>query len=176
MYNDYLERKRMNRDYRYNRDSRDYRYNRDYREDMYNDNYRDGHMPYDNYVLKSGYYDREQRYHPYEYERDRREYDGNDEWEKDIKEWCNELKRYDIFNLTKEEIIKKAKEMNVKFDNFDENEFITTYYMLISDFPNVATSPQFYLSLAKMWLNDKDVKLKGSSKLCAYYYTIVKGE
>lgn len=194
MYNDYLADRRMRKNYDMRMRERDYRNReydyRDYRPEErdyrdYNTNYRDydvnyrmsdTHMPYDNYRLKSGYYDNEERYHPYEYERDYKQGSEKEEWDNDLHKWCEELKQYDIFNLSKEEIIKKAKEMNVKFDNYDEKEFITTYYMLMSDFPNIYTSPQQYLSLAKMWLNDKDIKRKGSEKLCAYYYTIVKGE
>ena len=47
--------------------------------------------------------------------------------------------------------------------------------MVMSDYPQVANEPHTYLSLAKDWLEDKDSKLKGSEKLCAYYYEIIKG-
>ena len=65
--------------------------------------------------------------------------------------------------------------MGVKFEDYNEEEFLTTYYMVLSDYPKIANEPHTYLALAKDWLEDKDTALKGSEKLCAYYYEIVKG-
>ena len=97
------------------------------------------------------------------------------EWKEDLEEWCKELKRNDRFGLSKEQAIHSAKQMGVKFEDYTEEEYVTVYYMLISDFPKVANEPHMYLTMAKEWLEDKDSKLKGSERLSAYYYEIVKG-
>lgn len=112
-------------------------------------------------------------YNDYGYDRDYADMD--DKWKEHLDKWCKELKQYDRFNLPKEQIIQKAKQMGVSFNEYDEHEFITTYYMVMSDYPKIANEPHSYLAMAKDWLEDKDSKLKGSEKLCAYYYEVVKG-
>lgn len=111
-------------------------------------------------------------------------YDMNDydyasedkEYREDLKEWCKKLKKHDKFGMPKEDIISQARQMGVKFDKFDEEEFLTTYYMMMSDYKmDMLNSPQAYMILAKQWLDDEDSELKGSEKLCAYLYEIVKG-
>ena len=111
----------------------------------------------------------------YDYNYDYAHEDIDKEWKEDLSEWSENLKRYDSFNMPKEEIINKAKSMGVKFDNYNEHEFITTYYMMMSDYPGIMSDPHLALAMAKNFLEDKDSKLKGSDKLCAYYYEIVKG-
>ena len=101
--------------------------------------------------------------------------DMEKEWQEDLEEWCKKLKKHDIFNMPKEQIIQKARDMGVKFKDYDELEFMTTYYMMISDYKNVSNDPHFYLVLAKQFLEDDDIAMKGSEKLCAYLYEIVKG-
>mgnify|MGYP003308417508 CR=1 FL=1 len=119
----------------------------------------------------------------YPYERDyrmrdmRRDYgEVEDEYYEDLEKWCKELKRHDRFGLPKEEIINQAHSMGVQFRDYDEIEFITTYYMMMSDYPEAFGNYQGYLALAKGFLEDQDAELQGSEKLCAYMYTIVKGE
>ena len=86
------------------------------------------------------------------------------------------LKKYDRFGWSKEQVIQQAKDMGVKFSDYDEMEFYATYIMLMSDFKKIGNDPYIYLSMAKEWLEDDDVEMKGSEKLCAYLYTIVLGE
>lgn len=112
----------------------------------------------------------------YIYGPDGRDYDDAHEYHKDLEEWIHKLKRHDRFNLSKEEVLKKAKEMNVMFHNYDEMEFYAVYLMLISDFKHTANDPHFYLAMAKEWLEDDDIARRGSEKVCAYLYTIVLGE
>ena len=97
------------------------------------------------------------------------------EWEEHLHKWIEKLKKYDKFNMPKEEIINKAKSMGVKFDKYNEHEFVATYYMMMSDYPSIMSDPHLALVMAKDFLEDKDSELKGSDKLCAYYYEIVKG-
>ena len=108
---------------------------------------------------------------------DMRDYEHEDkEWKKHLKKWSEELKHHDRFNMPKDQVLHNAKNMGVKFENFDEEEFYTTYLMIISDFDNqLIPSPQEAILFAKQWLHDKDSELKGSEKLCAYYYEVVKG-
>lgn len=101
--------------------------------------------------------------------------DMEKEWKEDLHEWKEKLKHHDRFNFSKDQILAQAKQMGVKFDEFSEEEFLVTYYMVMSDYPQVANEPHTYLAMAKDWLHDKDSELQGSDKLCAYYYEIIKG-
>ena len=117
-------------------------------------------------------------YNDYNDYRDYNDYNssnGEDKWKQHLKKWCEELKRHDRFNVNKEQLLSKAKQMGIRFDNYNEEELLTTYYMVISDFPQVGNDPHTYLAMAKDWLEDKDSMFKGSDKLCAYYYEVVKG-
>ena len=113
----------------------------------------------------------------YDYGYDMRDYAKEDEeWKKHLKKWCEELKQYDRFNMPKDQVINQARQMKVKFDNYNEDEFYTTYLMKISDDEdNLISNPQMAIIMAKNFLEDKDSKLKGSEKLCAYYYEVIKG-
>lgn len=99
--------------------------------------------------------------------------DMEKEWKEDLEEWCKKLKKHDRFNFPKEQILSQAKQMGVKFDEFTEEEFLTVFYMVMSDYPQVANEPHTYLAMAKDWLMDKDSELQGSEKLSAYYYEII---
>lgn len=99
----------------------------------------------------------------------------DEDWKKHLKKWSDKLKKKDRFKMPIEQVIKEAKSMGVKFEEYDEMEFYTTYLMMISDYPRVANEYHTYLSMAKDWLEDDDVEMMGSDKLCAYYYEIVKG-
>ncbi len=132
-------------------------------------------------------YDREHR-RPMDYEiygvggmrpmdsRDYAEDDMDKEYEEKLKEWIKKLKKKDRFSSSKDDIIRKAVSMDVKFDKFSEDEFYAVYLMMVSDFKHVANDPHHYLAMAKEWLMDDDVELTGSDKVCAYLYTIVLGE
>ena len=167
MYNKYLKERAMRRN-RYGRD-RAMDYGHDYPEHMRGD-YR---SRYDRYSYEKPYRD-------YEYDREYPRMERDDveskEYEHELKEWIKKLQRKDRFGSTKDDIIRKAKSMDVKFENFDEDEFYATYLMMVSDYKHVANDPHHYLAMAKEWLMDDDVALTGSDKLCAYLYTIVLGE
>lgn len=158
----------------------DSRYNPDRRS-------QDGHYPYQQY----GERNRPMEYemygygiggirpmdygYDYSYDYDYASEDMEKEWKEHLKKWREELKRYDRFNMPKDQVIQNAKQMGVEFDKYNEEEFLTTYYMVMSDYPTIANEPHTYISLAKDWLEDEDSKLKGSEKLCAYYYEVIKG-
>lgn len=151
--------------------SKDYNYyneqSREYRRPMGYDVYGSMRPRYEDYNMYDGNYD-------YASE------DMEKEWEEDRKEWCEKLKKYDIYGLPKEEIIRLAKQMNAKFEEFDydEHDFITAYYMVMSDNEVLPTqvTPELYVKMAINFLEDKDAKRQGGEKLCSYYYTEVLGE
>ena len=114
---------------------------------------------------------------PREY--DRRDYaddDYDEEYEEDLHKWIEKLKRKDRFNQSKEQVIQKAKEMKVNFDEFSEDEFYAIYLMEVSDYPSVSNDPRMYLGMAKAWLEDDDIAVDPSEKVCKYLYEIVLDE
>ncbi len=169
-----------------NEDSR-----RDYRYEMRGDNRRDY-----NYNLRNEYPDtRDRDYRDYR-DRDYRDYrdydmargrdrdydrdyasDMNDkEYHEDLKEWVKKLKKHDRFSLPKDQVIETAKQMEVKFDEYDEEEYYAIYLMHISDYPAVSNDARMYMGMAKAWLEDKDLKIEPSEKVCKYLYEIVLAE
>jgi len=166
----------------------DYRNGMDYRNDMsesYSNGYyrenQDRHYYQEPYMVSERYrepkrmydYDMRRDYRDYRYEKyDRYE----DEYQKDLEEWINKLKKYDRFGMNKAEVIQKAKEMGVSFKDYDEEEYYAIYLMHISDYPQVANEPHTYLAMAKAWLEDKDLEIEPSEKVCKYLYEIVMAE
>lgn len=119
---------------------------------------------------------------PREYNRRNRDYrdyaeeDMDEEYEEDLKKWIQKLKKSDRFGLSKEQVIQKAKEMKVDFKDYEPEEFYAIYLMHISDYPSVANEPHTYLAMAKAWLEDKDLQISPSEKVCKYLYEIVMAE
>lgn len=121
---------------------------------------------------------------PREYNRrDRRDYrdyaedeEYDEEYHEDLKKWTEKLKRYDRFNMPKEQLMASAKQMGVRFDDYDEDEFYAVYLMQVSDYPTISNEPHVYLGMAKSWLEDKDIKIEPSEKLCKYMYEIAMAE
>lgn len=195
--NDYLRDRAMRRGGR----GRDYRNEsrNDHRNDYRNESRNDYRNPYGSrggYVVDSRLDDEYRR--PYnekdyqetqhhgmmeeDYEMDyrsdyRSDYsDGEDEdYEKDLKKWVEKLKKKDRYGMSKEQVIKQAKNMGVEFEEFDEMEFYAVYLMMLSDNKNLGENPMIYFKLAKNFLEDDDVEMTGSAKLCAYLYEIVLG-
>lgn len=146
------------RRYDMRRDYNDYNDYNDYRKD-YND-YNDYRRDYNDY----------NDYNDYDYAME------NEEYKKDLKEWTQKLKKHDRFGLKEHEIIDKAKQMGVKFDEYSEEEFIATYYMMMSIFSNVVNDLHMYLSMSKSFLEWKEREVSPEEFLCIWYYKIVKGE
>ena len=101
---------------------------------------------------------------------------SEEDWKKDLEKFSEKLKKKDRFKVKKEDIINQAKQMGVKFDEYTEEEFYVVYLMMVSDYKSVANDFRSYLILAKEWLEDDDIEVSPSEKLCIYYYEIVKGE
>lgn len=160
-------------------DSRyDSRYNSDRR-------VQDGHYPYQQYGERNrpmeyemyGYgiggikpmnYD-----YGYDYGYDYASEDMEQEWKEHLKKWCEELKRYDRFNMPKDQVIQNARQMGATFKDYNEDEFYTTYLMIVSDYKKSISDPHIAILQSQEWLEDEDSKLKGSDKLCAYYYEVI---
>lgn len=177
------------------RRNRDYGYPMDYRTDrgQYGTR-RDFERNKDRAYNQSDYMDNQQpreydRYNdnairgigrPREYNyRDRRDYaegDYDKEYHEDLKEWTEKLKRYDRFNMPKEQLFASARQMGVKFDEYDEEEFYAIYLMHVSDYPTLSNEPHVYLGMAKAWLEDKDLEIEPSEKVCKYLYEIVMAD
>ncbi len=120
---------------------------------------------------------------PREYDRrDRNDYPdyASDEYDKeyheDLKKWTEKLKRYDRFNMPKEQLMASAKQMGVNFNDYDEDEFYAIYLMHLSDYPTLSNEPHVYLGMAKSWLEDKDLNIEPSEKVCKYLYEIVMAD
>ena len=108
--------------------------------------------------------------------RDYADSENDKEYHEDLHEWVEKLKKYDRYGLSKEQVITKAREMGVNFDEYDEDEFYAIYLMQVSDYPFIANEPHTYLAMAKAWLEDKDLDLEPSEKVCKYLYEIVMAE
>ena len=109
----------------------------------------------------------------YGYDYDYASEDMEKEWKEHLKKWCEELKRYDRFNIPKEQIIQNARQMGATFKDYNEEECYTTYLMIVSDYTKSISDPHIAILQAQEWLEDEDSKLKGSEKLCAYYYEVI---
>ena len=94
------------------------------------------------------------------------------EYEEDLEHWTHKLKHKDRFNLPKHEVINKAKTMGAKFHEYSEEEFYAVYLMMVSDY-SIANEPHTYLAMAKQFLEDDDIPMSGSEKVCKYLYEIV---
>lgn len=131
---------------------------------------RDRHYPEERYMETERYrqprryYDMRSRDYTDEYEK---------EYEEDLEDWIEKLKKDDRFGLSKEQVITKAKEMKADFKEYDKEEFYAIYLMHVSDYPSVANEPHTYIAMAKAWLDDPDLEIEPSEKVCKYLYEIV---
>lgn len=119
------------------------------------------------------------------YDRNYRGGDGHSGSELDreeLKEWAmdlmDELNENEKQMFRKEDVIRKAEDMGIKFKDYSEEELYVVTLMLFSDYKKTVgvSSPEMYIALARDWFEDDDAELNGSEKLSAYYYTIVCGE
>lgn len=92
------------------------------------------------------------------------------------KKLMGEMEDKDKQFFAKENIMRKAKEMGIKFDKFNEEEFYVATLMMYTDYCKTLGSANMdiYLRLAKDWLEDDDVSVKGGEKLAVYHDNIVE--
>ena len=165
--NEYLKR----RSERHDRARKDM--NRDMRRDMYREERRDFRRDRRrDYRDRADYrdYDDSDYSHDYAYDRAKDEYDA------DLRQWINELKSKDRFGVSKQQVLEQAKNMGVKFDEFSELEFYAIYLAMVSDYKSIANDYNNYIKMAKDFLEDDDIAVSPSEKVCIYLYEIVMGE
>lgn len=121
-------------------------------------------------------------------EQDYGEYDYADSYrlsKRDIMDWKRDIINADgskgehfKFDL----IMKAAKDMGIRFHEYDEKELCLTVNMLYSDYCEVLKpfiSPDkelyVYVALGKAFLEDEDAP-EGSEKLARYYHYVVNAE
>lgn len=182
---------------RYDRDMNDMARN-DYRRNDYGDYGRndyemrgnDGH-----YGMPMGYYGRAEIMPDYDYgrrssrRRDYADYDyddddyaeedyasGEEEYKKELHKWTNKLKQHDRFNINKDEVVKKAKDMNIKFEEFSEEEFYAMYLLMLNVFKNSFNDPHLYIKMAKDFLMYPEFKLNPSETVWVILNDIVLGK
>lgn len=162
MHEDYA---RGGRDYGYEddyaRNHRDYGYYGDdyamngYETRRHNDYGYDYHyMPYPDYA--SGNLGREELHH----------------WKKKL---YGEMEKSECEMMSEEKILKRAKEMGIKFEEFSEDEYVIAVLAMYTDYCKTLgkANLEMYLKLAKDFLEDKDAGVKYGEKLAAYYDNIV---
>lgn len=141
--------------------------------------YMDYERPYESRRTYDYNYDMRGDYRGRDYRRDYRDYADDDydkEYHEDLAKWTNKLKQYDRFGLSKDQVIQKARDMGVSFNEYEPDEFYAVYLMQVSDYPSIANEPHTYLAMAKSWLEDKDIQLDPSEKLCKYMYEIAMAD
>ena len=99
-----------------------------------------------------------------------------DEYHDDIERWITKLKKKDKFGLSKDQVLQKAKEMNIKLDEVTDDELYAIYLMLSSDYGELMNDPHMILAMTKKFIDDDDIAVSPSEKICIYMYKIVKGE
>lgn len=105
---------------------------------------------------------------------------GQQDMDAELKLTSKELKKWkkDVGEKFKlEEILPVAQQMNIKFNEFSEDEFCTTVNMLYSDYSKIlGNDVHNYVAMAKSFLNDDDFDGTGSEKLALYYKCIACSE
>lgn len=97
------------------------------------------------------------------------------EYKNNLKEWVEKLKHKDRFGHSMEKIIQQAKNMNIKFEEYSELEFYAIYLAMVSDYKTIANDYNMYIKMAKDFLEDDDIAVTPSEKVCIYLYEIVLG-
>ena len=102
--------------------------------------------------------------------------DMEKEYHEDLKKWIEKMKSKDRFKVPYDQIIQQAKNMGVKFEEYSELEFYAAYLAMVTDYKTISGEYSMYLKMAKDFLEDDDIKVSPSEKLCIYLYKIVMGE
>lgn len=94
------------------------------------------------------------------------------------KELMSEIEEKDRQMFSRENVLKKAQEMGIKFDEANEDEFYVTTLMMLTDYCKTlgTANMDLYLKLAKDWLWDEDAEIKGGEKLAVYFDNIVNDD
>lgn len=98
-------------------------------------------------------------------------------WKKKLME---EVDEKDKQHFKKETISQKARQMGLQMQDYNEDELLVTTLMMYTDYcktmkPLIGSNMDIYIKLARDWLEDDDVSVKGGEKLAIYYDCIVEG-
>lgn len=105
--------------------------------------------------------------------------------EEELKEWKERLLKEVDSNerqfFTKEQIGQKAKQLGVEMKDYNEEELVVATAMVYTDYCKTAkkyigNNMNFFIELAKDWLEDKDSAVKGGEKLAIYYDCIIMAD
>lgn len=133
-------------------------------------------MPEEDY----GRYDMRGRYdYGYDYAGDYGESLTKEELEHWKKKLMQEVDEKDKQFFNKETFSQRIKSMGMSVgDKFSEEELCLTTLMMLTDYKSTlgTSNMDLYVRLAKDWLEDKDVAVKGGEKLAVYHDCIVEGE
>ena len=115
----------------------------------------------------------------YDYAGDYGETLSHKEIEKWNKKLMKEVEEKDKQFFSKESISRKAQQMGIKFDKYNEDELAVATAMMYTDYcmalkPFVGANMDVYVKLADAFLNDKDASVKGGEKLAIYHDCIVE--
>lgn len=102
--------------------------------------------------------------------------DEDREYLDNLHKWEEDLKRRDKYGMTKSQVVEQAKVQHAKMDTYDEEELYVAYLMMATDHKDLTNDPTNFIKMAIDFLEDDDVALRGSEKMCAYLYSIVLGE
>ena len=131
---------------------------------------------------RGGRYDMRSRYdYGYDYAGDYGEKLTKEELEEWKKKLLKEVDEKEKQFFTKEHIGQKARQMGVEMKDYNEEELVVTTAMVYTDYCKTAkkyigNNMDFFIEIARDWLEDKDSELKGGEKLAVYYDCIIMGE
>ena len=118
-------------------------------------------------------------YHYENYGQSYNDYSSEDpklKYKEELEKWIKKMKNKDRFQISKQEVISRAKQMGINFEEFTEEEYYAIYLAMVTDYKNIGNDPQKYLDLAKQFLEDDDIELSPSEKVYAYLNYIVLGK
>lgn len=96
---------------------------------------------------------------------------------KELRHWqeklCKSMDQQECEMLMFDDVIHCAKEMNISFDKYTEEEFYTTVLMMYTDYKNTCgNNIHMFVSMAKDFLEDRDAGVRYGEKLAVYYDAI----
>ena len=96
------------------------------------------------------------------------------EWDKRL---LDSMEEHAKQSFKKEQVLKEAKEVGIRFDKFTELEFYVTVLMMYTDYHKTlgTANHDIYFKLAKDWLCDEDTALQYGENLAAYHDKVVMG-
>lgn len=132
---------------------------------------------------------RDMNYRDYRYDRNSDYGDYGDYGEKltkeELEEWkhklLKEVDEKDKHFFTKEQIGQKARQMGLEMKDYNEEELVVATAMVYTDYCKtgkkyVGNNMDFYVEIARDWLEDKDSELKGGEKLAVYHDCVIMGD